>query len=195
MYLLYILYIQYRKRASTVRTIALFHLPHYFDSCLSGLFHVYNYRMSNPKKARTKCLRCGGEPARATYKYCSNVCQMEYQHLVYIQKWMGRKVSGLQSIGTVSPHVKRYLRQKFGNRCCVCGWAEKNVKTGKTPLVADHIDGNWRNNDEKNLRLLCPNCDSLTPTYAGLNRGNGRKHRALSNRVKEARSLLEKRKQ
>ena len=74
----------------------------------------------------------------------------------------------------------------------MCGWAEINIKTGKVPLVADHIDGNWRNNTEENLRLVCPNCDSLSPTYAALNRGNGRKHRAISNRVKEGRILMQK---
>ncbi len=150
--------------------------------------------MSNSRKFRKPCLVCGKEPARAGYKYCSNVCQMEFQYRVYIEEWKVGKADGLQSIGTVSPYIKRYLRGKFMDKCCLCGWAEKNKKTGKVPLVADHIDGNWRNNIERNLRLLCPNCDSLTPTYAALNRGNGRKHRALSNRVKEARSLLERKK-
>lgn len=46
--------------------------------------------------------------------------------------------------------------------------------TGKVPVVADHIDGDWQNNRPENLRLLCPNCDSLQPTYGGLNKGNGR---------------------
>jgi len=83
-------------------------------------------------------------------------------------------VLGLIATGVVSAHVKRYLREKFGDKCCLCGWAEINPKTGKVPLVADHIDGRWRNNAEVNLRLLCPNCDSLTPTYAALNKGSGR---------------------
>jgi hypothetical protein len=56
-------------------------------------------------------------------------------------------------------------------------------------LVADHIDGNWRNNTEENLRLLCPNCDSLTHTFSALNKGNGREHRAVSKRALEARML------
>lgn len=69
-----------------------------------------------------------------------------------------------------------------------------NPKTKEVPLVADHTDGNWRNNKEENLRLVCPNCDALSPTYAGSNKGNGRPSRAKSKRAQEARSLAEKKK-
>ncbi len=92
-------------------------------------------------------------------------------------------------MGLVSAYIKKYLRRKFENKCCLCGWSEINQKTGMVPLVADHIDGSWQNNTEENLRLICPNCDSLTPTYAGLNKGNGRKDRVLSKRAKEGRLL------
>ncbi len=44
----------------------------------------------------------------------------------------------------------------------------------KWDLEIDHIDGNSDNNSEENLRLVCPNCHSLTSTYCGTNRGNGR---------------------
>lgn len=32
-------------------------------------------------------------------------------------------------------------------------------------LTVDHIDGDWRNDVETNLRFLCPNCHSQTPTF------------------------------
>ncbi|MDI6734393.1 MAG: HNH endonuclease [Patescibacteria group bacterium] len=143
-----------------------------------------------PEKPKGKCLTCNKETPRAKYKYCSNACQIEYQYQSYIRKWKAGEVNGLQGLGIVSGYIKRYLRRKFGDKCCLCGWSKINSKTGQAPLVADHIDGNWRNNVEGNLRLLCPNCDSLTPTYAGLNRGNGRKGRVLSKRAKEGRLLV-----
>jgi len=142
-----------------------------------------------PKKTQKRCMHCSKETARSKYKYCSNACQIEYQYLTYIKKWKAGKINGLQGIGIVSRHVKRYLRDKFGNKCCVCRWSKTNIKTGQVPLVADHIDGNWKNNIESNLRLICLNCDALTSTYAGLNRGNGRENRVLSNRAKKGRLL------
>lgn len=150
--------------------------------------------MAMPRKERRRCLSCGQVTSRPSYQYCSNVCQSTYQYRQYVVKWRAGRLSGLQGLGIVSKHVKRYLREKFGNKCVLCGWAKINLKTGIVPLVADHIDGNWRNNAESNLRLICPNCDSLTPTYAGLNRGKGRGGRGLSKRAQEGRLLATKQK-
>lgn len=143
--------------------------------------------MPNPKKPRKKCLICGKETSRFGYKYCSNFCQQEYQYQSYIKRWKEGKEKGLSGLGLVSSYVKRYLRRKFGNKCCLCRWSKINPKSGLVPLVADHINGNWRNNTENNLRLICPNCDSLNPTYAALNKGNVRKNRIPSKRAREGR--------
>ncbi|KOT94182.1 MULTISPECIES: HNH endonuclease signature motif containing protein [Streptomyces] len=59
-------------------------------------------------------------------------------------------------------------------RCALCDndgiWHGRPI-----PLEVDHIDGDWRNNRVENLRLLCPNCHSVTDTYRG--RGKGRASR------------------
>ena len=156
-----------------------------------GLQFGYNWCM-NAKKPRIKCPVCGEEPARSFYKYCSNACQMEFQHRMHVENWKRGETTGLNAMGLVSASVKLYLRKKYSNKCCICGWAEVNLKTGVVPLVADHIDGNWRNNVEDNLRLICPNCDSLSPTYAGSNKGRGRKNRTTSKRVLLAKILRRK---
>lgn len=77
----------------------------------------------------------------------------------------------------LSQYVRRYLFEKYESKCCECGWSKVNPTTGKVPLEVEHIDGDWKNNKEENLKLLCPNCHSLTPTYRSLNKGKGRQNR------------------
>lgn len=62
----------------------------------------------------------------------------------------------------------RLLREGFltsqCSSCCNVSWLG-----GPIPLELDHIDGKSNNNSLENLRLLCPNCHALTPTYRGKN--------------------------
>ena len=57
-----------------------------------------------------------------------------------------------------------------GEKCMECGWSERNPHTGNIPIELEHIDGDFKNNKEENLKLLCPNCHSLTKTYKGANK-------------------------
>ncbi|MFJ9814388.1 HNH endonuclease [Streptomyces sp. NPDC101151] len=56
-------------------------------------------------------------------------------------------------------------------RCALCG-TEAVWRGRPLPLEVDHVDGNWRDSRTENLRLLCPNCHSVTDNYRG--RGKGR---------------------
>ena len=56
----------------------------------------------------------------------------------------------------------------FEKRCSECRLSE--WRGGPIPLELDHRDGDRRNNVLRNLRLLCPNCHALTPTYRGRNK-------------------------
>lgn len=129
-----------------------------------------------PKRSKTikgKCVGCGDALFKGT-KYCTLKCQQDHRHKSYIDRWLAGEINGLTTIGTASEHIKRWLRETRGNACELCGWHEVNPFTGKVPVVADHIDGHWENNRPENLKLVCPNCDSLQSTYKAANKGNGR---------------------
>lgn len=66
---------------------------------------------------------------------------------------------------------KNRIISERGYACESCGissWLDKPIV-----LELDHIDGDHKNNDKSNLRLLCPNCHSQTPTWRGRNKNNG----------------------
>lgn len=123
-----------------------------------------------------KCLNCNKEIKKSN-KYCSNKCQKEYEYKSYIEEWKTNRVTGLKGEYQISNHIKTYLFNKYNKKCAKCGWGETNKFTRKIPLEVEHIDGNYKNNNEDNLILLCPNCHSLTSTYKGANLNNGRKTR------------------
>lgn len=59
--------------------------------------------------------------------------------------------------------IKKRLLKYRGHSCESCGlhtWMDLPI-----PLELEHIDGNNRNNAKENLKLLCPNCHALTPTW------------------------------
>ena len=50
-----------------------------------------------------------------------------------------------------------YMLEKCNN----CGFEEKRLTDGKVPLVLDFIDGDRKNHEYENLRMLCFNCSFL----------------------------------
>ena len=124
------------------------------------------------------CLCCGKETPNL--KFCSVDCQKQYEYEQYIKDWKEGKEDGLKGEYGISVRIKRYFLEKYNNSCQCCGWNKENPFTHKVPLELHHIDGNYKNNSEDNLQLLCPNCHSLTETYKAANK-SGRKGRKKYN--------------
>ena len=122
------------------------------------------------------CLNCN-LPILNKRKYCSNKCQKEYQYKEYVKRWKKGIENGMRGDYQISMHIKTYMFKKFNNKCARCSWGKVNPYTNNIPLEIEHIDGNYKNNNEDNLILLCPNCHSLTSTYKGANAQYGRKSR------------------
>jgi len=68
---------------------------------------------------------------------------------------------------------RRLLRENLlFPKCSSCNltvWLDAAI-----PLELDHINGDSTDNTFSNLRLLCPNCHALTPTYRGKNQKRAR---------------------
>ena len=126
-----------------------------------------------------KCLFCGKELKNRQKKYCSHACQKNFEREKYVNEWLSGKKLVLRGKYQLSSTIRQYLLQKANYKCSKCGWGEKNPYSGKYSLEIDHIDGNYKNNSPENLRVLCPNCHSLTKHYRALNKGYGRKERSM----------------
>ncbi len=146
--------------------------------------HSCSCKYNNPlREYRGKgkpCHHCSSVIYRNNTKYCSNECRISCATVIrneYLQKWKLGLVIGGRQDGGIFRCVRKFLLEEAGCKCSCCGWNEVNPLTNSSPLGIDHIDGNSQNHQYENLRVLCPNCHSLTPTYGSLNMGFGRKHR------------------
>ena len=112
----------------------------------------------------TKCINCG-KTLHKGKKYCSNNCQNDFQYKQYIKRWKEGKEIGIRGSYQISSHIRKYMFEKNNYSCEKCGWNKKNLYTNQIPLEIHHIDGDYMNNNEDNLQLLCPNCHSLTKNF------------------------------
>lgn len=118
-------------------------------------------------------MNCGNDlPARRNWsirKYCNQGCQSEY---VFKNVTINRVENNLVRD---SATLKNYLTKIRGYRCEGCGlfeWLGKPIS-----LHVDHVNGDSDENRPFNIRLLCPNCHSQTPTFCGRNKKNSRRSR------------------
>jgi hypothetical protein len=124
----------------------------------------------NGKRSRFECRNCAASLSMTENRhYCSMACKATF--------FEAETIRLMASGHCADDRAKAFLIKKHGQVCMdpECAWNHV-----KRPLRVelDHRDGNSRDNRLENVRLLCPNCHSLTPTYKSKNRGNGRPLRA-----------------
>jgi len=106
-------------------------------------------------------------------KFCSIQCAHSFRSEEHKQKFFSGLLEKIDR-----PTARKYLFEKRGYACEVCGISEHHGK--ELTLQVDHINGDPGNDHPDNLRLICPNCHSQTEFLGGANKGRGRKSQGLS---------------
>ena len=125
------------------------------------------------------CIHCGKPLKNKRSIYCTHQCQQKHQTDKWIQSWLSNEMDWSDEKNqrsNIPDRIRHYMFEENNYKCSVCGWTAVNPYTGTIPLEVDHIDGNYFNNSHDNLRVLCPNCHSLTRTYRGANHKNRNKY-------------------
>src|SRR6478672_6984817 len=103
--------------------------------------------MANRREEHPLCLcGCNREVRRSRSsgsKFYSVQCVRDLEYRRYIERWLQGLETGNRGHVQVSNHVRRYLIEKYGEKCQRCGWAERNARTGRIPITISHINGDW----------------------------------------------------
>lgn len=85
------------------------------------------------------CVNCSKTISKRS-KYCSIKCQKDYQYKSYIKRWKNKETDGMRGEYQISSYIKKYIFDKYNNKCSRCGWSKINPYTGTIPLEIEHID-------------------------------------------------------
>lgn len=137
--------------------------------------------MPRKTKIKKQCAYCNSqfETLDNRKKYCSLNCASIGGHKIKadnaLKKWLdtGKLDYSPNTMIKVNSIYRKYIDEEQNGKCSICGM--KQIWNGK-PIVfiLDHIDGDSSNHDRKNLRLICPNCDSQLDTYKAKNKNSKR---------------------
>src|SRR5579864_7456000 len=106
---------------------------------------------------------------RAKFGFCSAAWEKARKRGEITTRKFGMPIAKLLSGPRNRHHVKvRLLRAGIlKNRCSECGIDE--WRGAPLSMHIDHVNGVKDDHRLENLRMLCPNCHSQTPTYGGRN--------------------------
>ncbi len=123
------------------------------------------------RKDKKYCKHCDKELSERSKIFCNVVCNKSFQYEQNIKEWReGTKLGFVGKAKSLSKTVRKYMLLKYDNTCQECGWNKLHPIDNKPLVEIDHIDGDASNCKEENLRVLCPNCHSMTPTFRARNK-------------------------
>jgi hypothetical protein len=154
---------------------------------------IYTKEALEEAAAESNCFRemfrkLGATVGGATYQ---RIKFLIAKHQINIDHFLGRKAGIINSgLFKNKKHFSEILTDKQPQRirskairrallesgvphfCSKCGIGPK-WNGEKLTLQVDHINGDWSDCRQENLRFLCPNCHSQEPTFC--NQGKGKK--------------------
>lgn len=120
--------------------------------------------VASSKSILEVCRRLGLQPAGGNIRNIKyHIARLELDTSHHLGKAWNRENYSKPSSSSKNETWRKYLVRQHGHACMECNlgsWQNKPI-----PLELEHIDGNSSNYDESNLKLLCPNCHALTPTW------------------------------
>jgi len=118
-----------------------------------------------------RCLSCGKIIEKNKHNKCFSCFQKDKKE-EFIRRWKNKETYLNRQPGSI---IREYLFEKQKGLCAICKckpvWNDKSLI-----FILDHIDGKSLNQDEENLRLICPNCDTQLPTYKSKNKNSQRSY-------------------
>jgi hypothetical protein len=97
----------------------------------------------------SKCSCCGKETNQHRKKqgkgYCDEKCHSEHTHQLFVEFWLAGNEDGIKGKKSTSAHIKRYIKERDGDKCTICGTGNVwNCK--RLTIEIDQIDGDYKNN-------------------------------------------------
>ena len=141
--------------------------------------------ISLKKNEQKVCLTCGKKvDKRNKSGFCikcipkkAKECKIEIKKISlrerYINRWLDEGSDFVKGMPRL--WIREFILQRQNGLCNICNMPQVWNKNHLV-FVLDHINGDNGDNSSSNLRMICPNCDSQTPTFKSRNKGKGRKY-------------------
>lgn len=126
---------------------------------------------SKPKKVKVKKIRGIDFDPNGTLTPVERMVRAQKAQTAKQASWVKKFEINVQDADyddlTLRERRERILREQ-NHRCAMCD-IDQTWNGQPITFDLDHVNGKRQDESRKNLRLICPNCHSQTPTFKGRN--------------------------